>query len=91
MHAEGERWTYAADADVQAKFWGRTVELIPEGLIRLKFDDGDEYNWTKVSRISRAASLLGGTHYFRGPPIIFWGAPIITWGATQYGCNSSCF
>ena len=49
MHGEGESWTYTADADVRAKFWGRSVELIPVGLIRLKFDDGDEYEWTKVS------------------------------------------
>ena len=50
MHGEGESWSFAADADVRAKFWGRSVELSPVGLIRLKFDDGDEYNWAKVSK-----------------------------------------
>ena len=49
MYGEGESWTFAADADVRARFSGRCVELVPVGLIRLKFDDGDEYNWTKVS------------------------------------------
>lgn len=49
MHGEGESWSFAADADVRAKFWGRSVELAPVGLIRLKFDDGDEYNWAKVT------------------------------------------
>ena len=49
MHGEGESWSFEADADVRAKFWGRSVELMPVGLIRLKFDDGDEYNWAKVS------------------------------------------
>lgn len=48
MHGEGESWSFEADADVRAKFWGRSVELVPVGLIRLKFDDEDEYNWTKV-------------------------------------------
>ncbi len=48
-HGEGERWTFAGDAEVRSKFWGRSIELIPVGLIRLKFDDGDEYNWTKVT------------------------------------------
>lgn len=48
MHGEGESWSYEADADVRAKFWGRSVELVPVGLIRLKFDDGDEYQWAKV-------------------------------------------
>ena len=49
IHGEGESWSFEADADVRAKFWGRSVELMPVGLIRLKFDDGDEYNWAKVS------------------------------------------
>lgn len=48
MHGEGESWSFEADADVRAKFWGRSVELLPVGLIRLKFDDGDEYQWAKV-------------------------------------------
>lgn len=48
MHGEGESWSYEADADVRAKFWGRSVELVPVGLIRLRFDDGDEYQWAKV-------------------------------------------
>ena len=50
MHGEGESWSFEADADMRAKFWGRSVELNPVGLIRLKFDDGDEYNWAKVSQ-----------------------------------------
>ena len=51
MHGEGESWSFEADADVRAKFWGRSVELLPIGLIRLKFDDGDEYNWAKVRHL----------------------------------------
>ena len=52
MHGEGEAWSYEADADVRAKFWGRSVELVPVGLIRLKFDDGDEYQWAKVGFVN---------------------------------------
>lgn len=63
MHGEGESWSFEADADVRAKFWGRSVELVPVGLIRLKFDDGDEYNWTKV----RLAALVHAAH-LRLPP-----------------------
>ena len=48
-HGEGAHWSFAGDAEVRSKFWGRSIELIPVGLIRLKFDDGDEYNWAKVS------------------------------------------
>ena len=61
MHGEGESWSFEADADVRAKFWGRSVELIPAGLIRLKFDDGDEYNWAKVGHIGcRSNTVLTG-------------------------------
>lgn len=58
MHGEGESWSFTADADVRAKFWGRSVELLPIGLIRLRFDDGDEYNWAKV----RLAMMLLAKH-----------------------------
>ena len=47
-HSEGEHWTFSGDAEVRSKFWGRSIELIPVGLIRLRFDDGDEYSWQKV-------------------------------------------
>jgi len=29
--AEGRRWRYEGDADVKSKFWGRSIELRPEG------------------------------------------------------------
>ena len=57
MHGEGESWSFEADADVRAKFWGRSVELLPVGLIRLKFDDGDEYQWAKVETLIRQLQL----------------------------------
>ncbi|KAL3151264.1 hypothetical protein ABBQ38_013103 [Trebouxia sp. C0009 RCD-2024] len=59
MHGEGESWSYEADADVRAKFWGRSVELVPVGLIRLRFDDGDEYQWAKVTS---SLHILGKPH-----------------------------
>ena len=57
MHGEGESWSFEADADVRAKFWGRSVELLPVGLIRLRFDDGDEYQWAKVGQLIRTLEL----------------------------------
>lgn len=59
MHGEGETWSYEADADVRAKFWGRSVELVPVGLIRLRFDDGDEFQWAKVTS---SLHILGKPH-----------------------------
>lgn len=47
--AEGRRWRYEGDADVKSKFWGRSIELRPEGLMQLTFDDGDVYQWNKVT------------------------------------------
>ncbi|PSC68755.1 oxysterol-binding -related 1D isoform X1 [Micractinium conductrix] len=47
--AEGRRWRYEGDADVKSKFWGRSIELRPEGLLRLAFADGDTYQWNKVT------------------------------------------
>lgn len=29
--AEGRRWRFEGDADVKSKFWGRSIELRPEG------------------------------------------------------------
>lgn len=48
-HGQGANWTFSGDCELRSKFWGRSIELIPVGLIRLMFDDGDEYTWTKVS------------------------------------------
>jgi len=48
-HAQGRGWTYQGDAEVRSKFWGRSIELIPEGVLRLDFDDGDSYSWNKVT------------------------------------------
>lgn len=30
-HAEGRGWSLDGDADVKSKFWGRSIELHPEG------------------------------------------------------------
>ncbi|KAK2078356.1 hypothetical protein QBZ16_003196 [Prototheca wickerhamii] len=49
MHAEGRAWTLDSDADVHSKFWGRSIELRPEGVQRLAFADGDVYVWNKVT------------------------------------------
>lgn len=47
-HAEGRGWQFEGDAEVKSRFWGRSIELRPEGMMRLTFDDGDIYCWNKV-------------------------------------------
>lgn len=59
-HAEGgwrnggsvsgnNKWTYQGDAEIKSKFWGRSIELKPDGVLRLDFEDGDSYSWNKVT------------------------------------------
>lgn len=55
--AEGRGWRLEADADVKSRFWGRSIELKPEGVLKLTFTDGngtgnekaDVYAWNKVT------------------------------------------
>uniref|UniRef100_A0A1D1ZMT1 PH domain-containing protein n=1 Tax=Auxenochlorella protothecoides TaxID=3075 RepID=A0A1D1ZMT1_AUXPR len=49
MRAEGRAWCLDADAEVRSKFWGRSIELRPEGVLRVRFADGDTYVWSKVT------------------------------------------
>ena len=30
-YCEGRKWVFEGDADVKSKFWGRSIELHPEG------------------------------------------------------------
>ena len=47
--AEGRGWRFEGDADVRSKFWGRSIELTPVGILTLTFDDGEAYTWSKVT------------------------------------------
>ena len=47
-YAEGRRWTFQGDVDLKSKFWGRSIELMPQGALLLDFFDGDQYVWHKV-------------------------------------------
>lgn len=50
-YGEGRGWKFAGDAEVKSKFWGRSIELTPVGLLTLTFQDGDEYTWNKVRHL----------------------------------------
>lgn len=47
-HAWGRQWQFAGDVDLRSKFWGRSIELHPVGVLKLTFADGDQYSWHKV-------------------------------------------
>jgi len=73
--AEGRGWSFSGDADVRSKFWGRSIELTPAGLLTLRFHDGDggdgegnggeEFSWKKVVT-SISGLILGRLHVDHG-------------------------
>lgn len=38
--AEGSGWSLQGDAEVKSKFWGRSIELIPEGVLQVLVGGG---------------------------------------------------
>mgnify|MGYP001794385977 CR=1 FL=1 len=47
-HCEGRGWKFWADSDIKSRFWGQSIQLDPVGLLTLKFDDGEVFQWSKV-------------------------------------------
>lgn len=60
-HAEGKGWKADGWSSVKNKFWGKSLELIPEGTLRVEFDDGDAFTIEKPSSFMR--NLLAGNKY----------------------------
>lgn len=48
-HCEGQGWNFWGDSNIKGKFWGRSIQLDPVGVLTLKFDDGETYQWSKVT------------------------------------------
>ncbi|SNX82500.1 related to OSH3 - Member of oxysterol-binding protein family [Melanopsichium pennsylvanicum] len=61
LYAEGKGWKAQGWSAVKNKFWGKSLELIPEGSIRLEFGDGDVFSIQKPSSFMR--NLLAGNKY----------------------------
>lgn len=47
-HCEGRGWKFWGDSNIRAKFWGRSIQLDPVGVLTLEFDDGEIFQWSKV-------------------------------------------
>ena len=47
-HCEGTGWKFWADSNLKSKFWGRSIQLDPTGILTLEFDDGETFQWSKV-------------------------------------------
>ncbi|VFR00992.1 unnamed protein product [Cuscuta campestris] len=49
FHCEGRGWKIWADCNLKSKFWGRSIQLDPLGVLTLEFDDGEVFKWRKVT------------------------------------------
>ncbi|KAJ8767679.1 hypothetical protein K2173_018237 [Erythroxylum novogranatense] len=48
-HCEGRGWRFWGDSNLRSKFWGRSIQLDPVGVLTLEFDDGEIFQWSKVT------------------------------------------
>lgn len=48
-HCEGKGWKFWGDSNIRSKFWGRSIQLDPVGTLTLEFDDGEIFQWSKVT------------------------------------------
>ncbi|KAK4747460.1 hypothetical protein SAY87_014046 [Trapa incisa] len=48
-HCEGTGWKFWGDSNLKSKFWGRSIQLDPTGVLTLAFDDGEVFQWSKVT------------------------------------------
>ncbi|CAA2986500.1 oxysterol-binding protein-related protein 1C-like [Olea europaea var. sylvestris] len=48
-HCEGTGWRFYGDSNLKSKFWGRSIQLDPVGILTIEFDDGEVFRWSKVT------------------------------------------
>lgn len=48
-HSEGKGWKFWGDSNIRTKFWGTSIQLDPVGVLTLEFDDGEVFQWSKVT------------------------------------------
>ncbi|KAF6176973.1 hypothetical protein GIB67_027773 [Kingdonia uniflora] len=48
-HCDGRGWKFWADSNLKGKFWGRSIQLDPVGILTLQFEDGETFQWSKVT------------------------------------------
>ncbi|TYI82824.1 hypothetical protein E1A91_D05G248900v1 [Gossypium mustelinum] len=48
-HCEGTGWKFWGDSNLKSKFWGRSIMLEPVGVLTLEFEDGEVFQWSKVT------------------------------------------
>ncbi|XP_023539848.1 oxysterol-binding protein-related protein 2A-like isoform X1 [Cucurbita pepo subsp. pepo] len=48
-HCVGRGWKFWGESNLRSKFWGRSIQLDPVGVLNLEFDDGERFQWSKVT------------------------------------------
>ncbi|XP_077213391.1 oxysterol-binding protein-related protein 1C-like isoform X2 [Tasmannia lanceolata] len=48
-HCEGRGWKFWGDSNLKSKFSGRSIQVDPVGILTLEFDDGEVFQWSKVT------------------------------------------
>ncbi|KAK4343242.1 hypothetical protein RND71_036336 [Anisodus tanguticus] len=48
-HRQGRGWKMWGDSTLKSKFWGPSIQLDPVGVLNLEFDDGEVFQWSKVT------------------------------------------
>ncbi|XP_058071163.1 uncharacterized protein LOC131220217 [Magnolia sinica] len=54
---DGNFW----ESNLKSKFWARSIHLDPVGFLTLKFDDGEVFQWSKVTTFVFYQSLITKT------------------------------
>ncbi|KAA3478636.1 oxysterol-binding protein-related protein 1C-like isoform X1 [Gossypium australe] len=47
-HCQGTGWKLWGDSNLKSKFWGRSIQLDPVGVLTLEFEDGEVFQWSKL-------------------------------------------
>ncbi|KAK8580276.1 hypothetical protein V6N12_070557 [Hibiscus sabdariffa] len=48
-HCQGTGWKFWGECNLKSKFWGRSITLDPVGVLTLEFEDGEVFQWSKVT------------------------------------------
>ncbi|KAK9100443.1 hypothetical protein Scep_023873 [Stephania cephalantha] len=56
---EGRGWKFWGDSNLKSKFWGRSIQLDPVGVLTLELDDGEIFQWSKVRSSQFNQSVIG--------------------------------
>ena len=69
-HCEGKGWKFWGDSNLKSKFWGQSIQLDPDGVLTLEFDDGETFQWSKV-RIPHQRQILNTIYDWKLSNFVF--------------------